>query len=101
MSEIDPSIAHVGGDRPTASTASALLSAADIWSTAPSPAKTPDQAAIGRASPPPAELEIVKPAGAELKPATQSSNGVSIRCARLSGWAMTCRPLLRLRGGRP
>jgi NTE family protein len=71
MSEIDPSIAHAGGVRPTAPTASALLSAADIWSTAPPPAKTPDRAA-GRALPPSAGSAIAKPAGADSKPAAQS-----------------------------
>jgi NTE family protein len=68
MSEIDPSIAHAGGDRPSASTASLLLSAADIWSTAPPPAKTPDEGATGRAPPPPPET-IAKPAVADAKPA--------------------------------
>ena len=61
MSEIDPSIAHDGGDRPTASTGSALLSAADIWSTAPSPADTP-RGVTPRASHPRPELAIAEPA---------------------------------------
>jgi NTE family protein len=59
MSEIDPSIAHDGGARPTAS---ALLSAADIWSTVPLPANTAKPATTGPASPPPPEAAVVKPA---------------------------------------
>ena len=68
MSEIDPSIAHDGGDRPTASTASALLSAADIWSTAPSPADTPKEV-----TPPPAEGAIAEAASACANPSVESS----------------------------
>jgi NTE family protein len=74
MSEIDPSIAHVGGDRPTASTASALLSAADIWSTAPPPAEPLHEATIARTSAPTAEVALVKPAHADPKPALERSN---------------------------
>jgi NTE family protein len=73
MSEIDRSIAHDGGDRQTAPTASALLSAAEIWSTAPSPAKPLKEVTTGRASPPP-EVADAKPASAEAKPAAQRSH---------------------------
>jgi NTE family protein len=72
MSEIDPSIAHDGGDRPTASTASALLSAADIWSTAPPPADTPRKV-TARASPPPPEGAIAAAASACANPSVESS----------------------------
>jgi NTE family protein len=67
MSEIDQSIAHGGGDRPTARTASALLSAAEIWSSAPSPAKIPKEV-TPRALPPHPEAAVAKPAGADVKP---------------------------------
>jgi NTE family protein len=78
MSEIDRSIAHGGGDRPTASAASTLLSAAEIWSSAPSPAKTPQdktplQVAVARASPPHAEVTVVKPASESRELVAQSS----------------------------
>lgn len=72
MSEIDPSIAHDDGDRPTASTASALLSAADIWSTAPPPADTPRKV-TARASPPPPEGAIAAAASACANPSVESS----------------------------
>jgi NTE family protein len=72
MSEIDQSIAHGGGDRPTARTASALLSAADIWSSAPSPAKTPNEVTTGCALPPHPAV-VAKPAIAIAKPAAPSS----------------------------
>jgi NTE family protein len=73
MSEIDLSIAHDGGDRRTASTASALLSAADIWSTAPSPAKTLSEVTTGRAPPPAPEVAIVEPAVAKPAPARNNA----------------------------
>jgi NTE family protein len=73
MSEIDRSIAHDDGDRQTAPTARALLSAADIWSTAPSPAKPLKEVTTGRASPPP-EVAVTKPASADAKPAAQRSS---------------------------
>jgi NTE family protein len=72
MSEIDQSIAHGGGDRPTARTASALLSAADIWSSAPSPAKTPNEVTTGHALPPLPEVEVAKPASADGTPVALS-----------------------------
>jgi NTE family protein len=77
MSENDRSVAHDGGDRQTGSTASALLSAADIWSTAPSPAKTLKEVTTGRALPPALpplpEVAIAKPASADGKPVAQRS----------------------------
>jgi NTE family protein len=72
MSEIDPSIAHVGGARQAASTASAMLSAADIWSTAPSPAKNLREPGARRASPPAPEVAVAEPANA--KPAAEISS---------------------------
>jgi len=72
MSEIDPSIAHGGGARPTASTASALLSAADIWSSAPSPAKIVNEVTPPHASPPQPEVAVAKPASADVKPVAPS-----------------------------
>jgi NTE family protein len=73
MSEIDQSIAHGGGARPTARTASALLSAADIWSSAPSPAKTPNEVTTGRALPPHPEVTVAKAVSADAKPIVPSS----------------------------
>jgi len=71
MSEIDPSVAHDGGARQVATTASALLSAADIWSTAPSPAKNLHEPGAGRASPPAPEVAIAEAASA--KPVAEKS----------------------------
>jgi NTE family protein len=72
MSDIDPSIAHGGGARPTAGTASALLSAVEIWSTAPSPAKIPNPV-TARVLPPPPDVAVAKPASAAEKPVAPRS----------------------------
>jgi NTE family protein len=108
MSEIDPSMAHDGGDRQTARATSALLSAAEIWSTAPSRAKSPEnktpengapesgtpengapengvpekgrpEEATSKTTSPPPEIVEPKPAGANEKPATAGRNAPAPR----------------------
>ena len=103
MSEIDQSIAHGGGARPTARTASALLSAADIWSSAPSPAKTPNEVTTGRALPPQGRLVTLEadPRRAEVARGNFGRAGLADRIDLRVGAALDTLPILAAEGGAP